>query len=248
MELYTIIAQLINFSVLIFLLNKFLYKPVLKTMDKRRAEIKEKIEETERKLAESDRMKEEYFSKLQEVEKENIVLKEQAINDIKKFKEIELQKAKDEVVAKREKFNEYIELEQKNLIDNFNENLSDLFIEYSNNLLSLLANSTLHTEVLNSFLEKINSLDAAKVEEINKLDSNIIEIISNAVVDDEAKKSIENTLSNKGFKFDSVKYSINESLVLGFELKAGSYVLSWNIKELTANFISATDKKLDMRG
>ena len=65
MELYTIIAQLINFSVLLFILNKFLYKPVLKTMDKRREDIKNKIEETQNKLEESDKLKEEYFNKLQ---------------------------------------------------------------------------------------------------------------------------------------------------------------------------------------
>ena len=70
MELYTIIAQFINFGVLIFLLNKFLYKPVLKTMEKRREDIKNKIEETEKKLEESEKLKEEYFKKLQEVEKE----------------------------------------------------------------------------------------------------------------------------------------------------------------------------------
>ena len=49
MELYTIIAQLINFSVLLFILNKFLYKPILKTMDKRREDIKNKIEENQNK-------------------------------------------------------------------------------------------------------------------------------------------------------------------------------------------------------
>ena len=60
MNLFTIIAQLINFSVLIYLLNKFLYKPVLATLEKRREDIKSKMEEIEDKLKESDKLKEEY--------------------------------------------------------------------------------------------------------------------------------------------------------------------------------------------
>ena len=47
MNLFTIIAQLINFSILIYLLNKFLYKPVLATLEKRREDIKLKIEDIE---------------------------------------------------------------------------------------------------------------------------------------------------------------------------------------------------------
>ena len=213
MELYTIIAQFINFGVLIFLLNKFLYKPVLKTMEKRREDIKNKIEETEKKLEESEKLKEEYFNKLQEVEKENIVLRKKAIADIKKFKEEELQKAKDDISAKKDKFNDYLDLEQKNLVENFNEDLSDLFVEYSNNVLQVLANST--------------------------------HIYSNDELTTKQKNFIKDSLVEKGFKFKDIQCDIDKDLILGIELKAKSYILSWNVKELTTNFISNIDNKIN---
>ena len=103
MNLFTIIAQLINFSVLIYLLNKFLYKPVLATLEKRREDIKSKMEEIEDKLKESDKLKEEYLSKLKNLEKENAILKEKAIQEANEIKELELQKARQDLSEKKVK-------------------------------------------------------------------------------------------------------------------------------------------------
>ena len=244
MELYTIIAQILNFAVLIFLLNKFLYKPVLKTMEKRRSNIKQKIEETEKKLQESDKLKEDYLNKLKEVEKENVILRKQAIEDVKKFKELELQKAKDDISIKKDKFNDYLQLEQKNLIENFNDNLADMFIEYSNNILKVIANSNLQNEIVNSFIEKLNGLTSDKINSINELNLDTIYILSNSALNEEERKLIHDSLISKGLIFKNIEYSIDKKLILGIELRARSYVLSWNVKELTANFIARIEKEM----
>ncbi len=244
MELYTIIAQILNFGVLIFLLNKFLYKPVLKTMDKRRNDIKQKIEETEKKLQESDKLKEDYLNKLNEVEKENIILRKQALEDVKKFKELELQKAKNDISVKKDRFNDYLHLEQKNLIENFNENLTDMFIEYSNDILKVIANSNLQNEIVNNFIEKLKGLTKDKIDNINDLKLDTVYILSNDSLNEEEKKLIKDSLVDKGLIFKNIEYSVDKKLILGIELRAKSYVLSWNVKELTANFIANIDKKM----
>lgn len=244
MELYTIIAQILNFGVLIFLLNKFLYKPVLKTMDKRRNEIKQKIEETEKKLEESDKLKENYLNKLKEVEEENIILRKQTIEDVRKFKELELQKAKDDILIKKDRFNDYLHLEQKNLIENFNENLTDMFVEYSNDILRIIANSNLQNEIVNNFIEKLKGLTKDKIDNINDLKLDVIYIFSNDELNDNEKRIIKDSLINKGLDFKSIEYDIDKKLILGIELRAKSYALSWNVKELTSNFIANIDKKM----
>lgn len=243
MELYTIIAQILNFGVLIFLLNKFLYKPVLKAMDKRRKDIKEKIEETEKKLQESEKLKQDYLNKLNEVERENAILRKQALDDVKKFKELELEKAKEDILIKKDKFNDYLNLEQKNLIENFNENLTDMFVEYSNNILKVIANSTLQDEIVNNFIKKINSLTKDKIDNINNSKLDTIYIFCNDILTENQKNILKNSLLEKGFVFKNIEYSVDESLILGIELKAKSYVLSWNVKELTADFIANINKK-----
>lgn len=237
MNLFTIIAQLINFSVLIYLLNKFLYKPVLATLEKRREDIKSKMEEIEDKLKESDKLKEEYLSKLKNLEKENSILKEKAIQEANEIKELELQKARQDLSEKKDRFNEYLNLEQQKLVENFNENLGELFINYSNNIFKSIANTDLDNQIINKIIENINNLNNNKIEEINKLNPDFIEIITSFEVNKEQQDNFEKAFKNKKINFSKIKYAYNKDLILGIEVKIKSFVLSWNLKELTENFL-----------
>lgn len=237
MNLFTIIAQLINFSVLIFLLNKFLYKPVLATLEKRREDIKSKMEEIEDKLKESDKLKEGYLSKLKDLEKENSILKEKAIKEANEIKELELQKARQDLNEKKDRFNEYLNLEQQKLVENFNENLGELFVNYSNNIFKSIANTNLDNEIANKMIENVSCLDNEKIEEINKLNPDIIEIITNFEVSNQQQDNFEKTFKDKKINFSKIKYTCDKNLILGIEIRIKSFVLSWNLKELTENFL-----------
>lgn len=237
MNLFTIIAQLINFSVLIYLLNKFLYKPVLATLEKRREDIKSKMEEIEDKLKESDKLKERYLSKLKDLEKENSILKEKAIKEANEIKELELQKARQDLNEKKDRFNEYLNLEQQKLVENFNENLGELFVNYSNNIFKSIANTNLDNEIANKMIENVSCLDNEKIEEINKLNPDFIEIITNFEVSKQQQDNFEKTFKDKKINFSKIKYTYDKNLILGIEIRIKSFVLSWNLKELTENFL-----------
>jgi F-type H+-transporting ATPase subunit b len=61
-----LLAQVVNFAILIFLLQRFAYKPVIKMLDERRAKIKEGIEASaasKQKLAEAEETKKEILVK-----------------------------------------------------------------------------------------------------------------------------------------------------------------------------------------
>lgn len=243
MELFTIIAQLINFTILILILNKFLYKPILSALEKRRNDVKRKIEETERKLVESEQIKEEYLKKLRDLENENIDLRKKVVQEVKKFKEAEIQKVRDDITARKDKFDEYLGLEEKSLIENFNENFSGLFIKYSNMILNNLANSSLEVEIVNKFLEKLKLLNLQKIEEINLLKPDLIYITSNSELTPEQKTVIKQTLTDKKIKFSDIKFIVDTNIILGIEMKIKSFVLSWDIKELGNNFLNSIGKK-----
>ena len=245
MELYTIIAQIINFTVLILLLNKFLYKPVMMAMEKRRNDVKQKIDDTQKKLDETEKLKEEYLNKLKEVEGENIALRQHVADDVAEFKKIEMQKVQDEVYNKKEKFNDYLKLEQKNLLEKFNNSLLDMFVRYSNHMFNVIANSTLQKEIVNAFLNKVNLLEKEKVDEINQMGFDDIVILSNDLLNSDEKELIKDVLKEKGFTFQKIDFEVDKKLILGIEMKIGSFVFSWNIKEFTERFVSNIDKVID---
>lgn len=246
MDLYTIIVQLLNFAVLLILLNKFLYKPLLNAVEKRKENIKKQVEDTQNRLNESEALKEEYLSKLKDIEKENIILKQQVIDDIEIFKKQELEKINKELIDKQTKMREYVSLEEKNMIDNFYRKLADSFIDYSNLVFKNLANTNLQTQIVNKFIEKISLLS---IDRVNAINQNIVNsklyIYSNDEIKHDNKEIIKDSLIKKGFIFNNIEYIIKTDLILGIELKVGNNLISWTIKDINENFESVINKILD---
>ena len=66
-DYFTIIAQIINFLILVFLLRHFLYRPVIKSMDEREQKIISRLKEAEQKKKEAEQEAESYRKMLQEL-------------------------------------------------------------------------------------------------------------------------------------------------------------------------------------
>ncbi len=81
-------AQVVNFLILLFILKKFMYKPLLKVLDERKKKIEDSLknaEEIERRLLETEEEKEKILAKtaaevqkmLDEAKKERVAMKEE---------------------------------------------------------------------------------------------------------------------------------------------------------------------------
>ena len=57
---FTLVAQIVNFLILIWLLKKFLFRPVQNVMKKRENEITSRLEEARNRLNEAEKKVEEY--------------------------------------------------------------------------------------------------------------------------------------------------------------------------------------------
>lgn len=66
----TLIAQILNFLFLVFVLAKFAYKPLLNIMEERKAKIASDLEAADQAKAEAEAVKSEYAAKLAEARQE----------------------------------------------------------------------------------------------------------------------------------------------------------------------------------
>ena len=60
---FTVIAQVVNFLILVWLLKRFLYRPILNAIDAREKRIAAKIADADAKEAEAQKQREEYQQK-----------------------------------------------------------------------------------------------------------------------------------------------------------------------------------------
>lgn len=131
-----LIAQIINFVVVTYLLYRFAFKPVLKTLSDRQKRIADGLqytEEVEQKLKETEKEKNQIIKKASQDAKEIIdAAKEQAKNYLEKQSQEALLKA-EETMKKAEAA---IVLEKKQMLLDARKEIKDLVISTSEKVLS----------------------------------------------------------------------------------------------------------------
>lgn len=90
-ELPLLLTQILNFIIVLFVLNRFLYKPILRVLEERRQKIEEGLAWSEKARLEEEKMNKRKQELLREAKDEARVILENAKKDAKRLK--------DEIVA-----------------------------------------------------------------------------------------------------------------------------------------------------
>lgn len=77
----SLIVQIVNFAILLFVLHRVLYKPFLAKMDERTQAIKKSLDEAQAARAEAARQQEENASRLAAAHREAALIREQALRE-----------------------------------------------------------------------------------------------------------------------------------------------------------------------
>ena len=152
-----LITQVISFLILLFVLSKLLYKPVIKMLDDRADRIKES-------LSAAEKAKEDAASSAEKIEKELISARQEGqkiIDQAKQFsedfKEKERSKALEEIENLIEKSKIDLEKETRVAINELRKNFSSLVLEAAEKVVNKEIDDNTHNKLIEKvlFLQKI---------------------------------------------------------------------------------------------
>ncbi len=123
-----LLAQIINFLILMFVLYKFVYNPVLNLMEKREKKIKKSLDKAKEIDEKLEKIKIDYDKKMTQAKKEALKILEEAKNQAEKEREASLQKTKKEVAEIIKKAKEQISLEKEKLVEEAKDDLDKIVI------------------------------------------------------------------------------------------------------------------------
>lgn len=241
-DIFTLIVQIINFLVLIFILNKLLYKPLIKMMKNRREYIKGSIDSAENKLKEAEKIRTEYETELKNIEnykKEKITKIDEELSD---YKNNEIVKIKEELEVKKNEFITQLENEKNSILDNmikqFCYNTKDLL----NNIFLSLSNNSLNQTILNKFKIEISNLSDENVEKINNATSKIIDFYSSFELSWEEMDDIKNTFDKRGITYNNINFIVDTDIILGNKISINGLTINSNIQDIIDQFTSKLNK------
>ena len=148
-----LVIQLINFGIILILLGKFAYKPILNMLDERAVKIKEGLEQSEQAEKRAADIDVEAKEALSEARKEGQVLIAQAKEAADKRREDDMAQAKKDADALIERARAEILLEKDRAISELRKEFADIAIFAAGKVINEELDAEKHRKVIDEVLQ-----------------------------------------------------------------------------------------------
>lgn len=225
---FIVSAQIINFLILVYLLKKFLFRPIIEAIDNRKKEIEESIHSAEAREKKAQILLDEYEQKKKVLEN----TEKKIVDEVQK-KASELWREKKEKIDAdlkelRESGVEKINKDQEKFKDYTIEKLRCLVFELSGRVLAELSDNEIEGLMIEKFLNYIEK-ESPKIN--GRMKSASEGIISTAfALTQEQKNQFLETLKPLAPEA-KLTFQIEKKNIGGVDLLIGGYQLSWNISD-----------------
>jgi F-type H+-transporting ATPase subunit b len=229
---FTVAAQIVNFLILIFLMKKFLYGPIIRAMDKREETIAARLNDAGQKRDEAEKEILLYNKKNEEFESHRAEMMEKARVSAEERKKELIAEARKEVDDIKERWREAVGQEKESFLRGLRERMADEIYTISRRVCSDLADVSLEDHMAEMFMKKINALDQKTRDEIiNKLKDagGKLTIATSFELTKQKKQTISETIQRIIAPGAHPEFFISKDILCGIELRAKGYAFGWNV-------------------
>lgn len=240
---FTVSAQALNFLILVWLMKRFLYKPILNAIETREKLITAELADAEAKRNDAKRERDQFTHKNEELDKKRASLLNEAREEAKAERQNLFAVARQEADALLAKRQEALRVDAYNLNHSINIRAKQEVLSIVRKMLFELATESLEERIREVFIRRLRQMDVHAKETMAKAfgtttSSAIIRSAFDLTVDQRA--TIQNALNETFLADIPVKYEINPDLISGIELLVNGQSLAWSI----ADYLSSLEKDI----
>ena len=228
---FTFAAQIVNFVVLIWLLNRFLYEPITKAMQSRQETVAQQLSAAEEQKREAEREKLDFQQAKQELETERQQIFAAAHEEAAKTKQNLLNEARSDVQSRREDWLHSLQREQESLVATVQARASQQVVSATRSALTQLADVDLQDRMLTCFVAKLQALEPDKLPLLRQESGSGNRAVLETAFDvsPQWQEKLQTELRQLGLK--EVEFVTDPELVCGIELHVGGQKIGWSVQE-----------------
>ncbi len=160
---FTVGAQVLNFLILVWLLKRFLYKPILHAIDAREKRIATELADADAKQSQAEKERDEFQKKNEEFDQQRDALLSKATDEAKAERQRLLDEARQAADALRAKRQDALKREQQSLNDEIIRRTREEVFAIARKTLTDLAGTSLEERMSEVFTRRLRELnDEAK--------------------------------------------------------------------------------------
>lgn len=231
---FTVIAQIINFLFLVWLLKRFLYGPILKAVDERELRVTSQLKKAEMEIADASRLQDELTKKNEDFDRAREGMMTQTKEEVEQQRNTLLEDARKEAGDLRLRLEEAVRAEQEQAEKEHMQRIGQEVFAITEKTLNDLANMGLGDQMILVFTKRLLSLKNDQVRELqaalNKQSGPLL-VRSAFELNRDQRTSLTDTLKQVLAKEVTLRFDVEPALIAGIELVTNGYAVSWNISE-----------------
>ncbi|MDZ4667742.1 MAG: F0F1 ATP synthase subunit B [bacterium] len=236
---FTVIAQIINFLILVWLLKRFLYQPILNAIETREEMIAAQLKDAETKMADAKNEQDGFRQKNENFDAQKKELMSKTLAETNELRDKLLDKARTDANLLRTKLETASQKDQEALNQKIAQKIEEEVFAVSRKTLAILASASLEELVVKAFIERLNALsdeEGVEVATAFKSADNAVFVRSAFDLPTNLQTDIQKTLDEVLGKSMQIEFKTAPQLISGIELSTNGYKLSWSISAYLNSF------------
>ncbi|MDP2984943.1 MAG: hypothetical protein Q8O92_16615 [Candidatus Latescibacter sp.] len=233
LDLFTFIAQIVNFLILIALLRYFLFNRIRKAMDAREKKIAARLEEADTKKQEADREAESFRAREKEFEEKREELLSRASQDAEAERKKLLENARAEAESERRRWVDLLGAQKELFLKELRSLAGEQVYAVARRALKDLANEDLERQMITAFIARIRvaGVPGEKPPETDQKPIGDMIISSSFEMQPDIRERLTAALREKYGDSLLLRFERSSYLIGGIELKAGGSKISWSLDQ-----------------
>jgi len=251
---FTVFAQIVNFILLIFLLQRFLYKPILRAIAAREERIANTVKEADRARAEAQQQIEAYRQKNEAWEEERAAMVQALRQEMDELRKELMSKAHHDVENAKAQWHKGLQQEKQAFLHRLRQQVSQQTYQIARQVLAELADVDLEQHMIQVFLKRLETMDEQELvnlaQSMERVNGDLL-VLSAFDLTQESKTPIEKALYAKlaglspSFAAEhALHFETSPDLLYGIELRSNGFKLSWNVGDYLQMLEDALDEQL----
>lgn len=233
-HLTTFLAQIVNLFLLIWILKRFLYRPVLAIIEKRRQKIIHELQDAESQLAHAEQTQNALTKLKEDFERHRQKRLDDLESEIHQRHTQMMQELDNDFKNRQQKLQNELDTNWTTAENTIHQMIGREFISLAHKILAEWSHQSPVDQMLLLFEKKIKGMAASKKKQIQNLlkQQKSIQITTSGTLNKTQQNALKNIL-HKNFALPEkirFQYRKRSDLILGLEIRIGDFLLDWSLE------------------
>jgi F-type H+-transporting ATPase subunit b len=244
---FTVGAQALNFLILVWLMKRFLYKPILRAIDAREKLIATELADAAAKKADAQKERDEFQHKNEDFDQQCIALLSKATEEAKAQRKRLLDDARQAADAWSANRQESLNSDAHNLNQSISRRAQQEVFAIARKALADLATTSLEERIGEVFTRRLREMNGKAKEQLAgalKIAPEPAVVRSTFDMPGEQRAAIQNALNETFSAEIRIRFETAPDLVSGIELTTNGQKIGWSIADYLASLEKGVDELL----